>query len=71
MDKSTLKDHLAQPLQNKNKQFKIHVTFLTGYNGIFNVTNKNKKIYITVSIKDDDFNQKTIPPGAYGRELKQ
>ena len=44
MDKSTLKDHLAQPLQKKNEQFKIPVTFLTGYNGIFNVTNKNKKI---------------------------
>ena len=39
MDKSTHEEHLSQPLQTNNKQFKIAVTFLTGYNGIFNVTN--------------------------------
>ena len=38
MDKSTHEDHLSQPLQTNNKQFKIAVTFLTAYNGIFNVT---------------------------------
>ena len=42
MDKSTHEEHLSQPLQTNNKQFKIAVTFLTGYNGIFNVTNSNK-----------------------------
>ena len=26
---------------------------------------KNKKLYFTVSINDDDFNEKTIPPRAY------
>ena len=42
MDKSTHEEHLEQPLQTNNKQFKIAVTFLTAYNGIFNVTNKKK-----------------------------
>ena len=40
MDKSTHEEHLSQPLQTNNKQFKIAVTFPTGYNGIFNVTDK-------------------------------
>ena len=66
MDKSTHEEHLSQPLQTNNKQFKIAVTFLTGYNGIFNVTNSNNKFYFKKSITDeDDFIQITIPPGAY------
>ena len=44
MDKSTLEEHLSQPLQTNIKQFKIAVTFLSGYNGIFNLTPKNNKI---------------------------
>ena len=43
MDKSTHEEHLSQPLQTNNKQFEITVTFLAAYNGIFKVTNKNKK----------------------------
>ena len=43
MDKSTHEEHLSQPLQNYNKRFIIAVTFLTGYNGIFNVTNPTNK----------------------------
>ena len=65
MDKLTHEEHLSQPLQKNNKQFKIAVTFLTGYNGIFNVTNANKKFYFTKSITDDDHIIITIPPGAY------
>ena len=65
MDKSTDEEHLFQPLQTNNKQFKIAVTFLTGYNGIFNVTNSNNKFYFLKSITDDDHIQITIPPGAY------
>ena len=42
MDKSTHEEHLSQPLRTNNKQFKLAV-FLTGYNGIFNVTDKNNK----------------------------
>ena len=66
MDKSTHEEHLSQPLQTNNKQFKLAVTFLTGYNGIFNVTNENKKFYFKKTISDyDGFNKITIPPGAY------
>ena len=43
LDKSTHEEHLSQPLQTNNKQFKIAITFLTGYNGIINVTDKNNK----------------------------
>ena len=53
MDKSTHEEHLSQPLQTINKQFKIAVTFLTGYNGIFNVTDKNNKFYFLKSITDE------------------
>ena len=65
MYKSTHEEHLSQPLQTNNKQFKMAVTFLTGYNGIFNVTNANNKFYFTKSITDDDHIIITIPPGAY------
>ena len=66
MDKSTHEEHLSQPLQTNNKQFKIGVTFLAGYNGIFNVTNENNKFYFIKSITDKDgYIQITIPSGAY------
>ena len=45
MKKSTHEEHLAQPLQTNNKQFRKAVTFLSAYNGIFNVTNSNNKFY--------------------------
>ena len=66
MDKSSPEEHLSQPLQTNHKQFKIAVTFLTGYNGIFNLTPENSKFYFMKSITDEDgFIQTTIPPGAY------
>ena len=66
MDKSTHEEHLSQPLQTNNKQFKTAVTILTGYNGIFNVTDKNNKFYFLKSITDEDgYIQSTIPLGAY------
>ena len=66
MDKNTHEDHLSQPLQTNNKQFKLAFTFLTGYNGIFNVTNSNNKFYFLKSITDEDgYTQITFPPGAY------
>ena len=66
MDKSTHEEHLSQPLQTNNKQFKIAITFLTGYNGIFNVTNENNKFYFKKTITNEDgFIKITIPPGAY------
>ena len=66
MDKSGHEEHLSQPLQTNNKQFKIAVKFLTGYNGIFNVTNSNNKFYFKKTITNEEgFIQITIPPGAY------
>ena len=69
MDKSTHEEHLSQPLQTNNKQFKIAVTFLSGYNGIFNVIIANNKFCFRKTISDEDgFVQITIPPGAYEME---
>ena len=65
MDKSTHVEHLTQSLQTNNKQFKIAATFLTAYNGIFNLTNSNNKFYFKKAIKDEDFIRIIIPPAAY------
>ena len=66
IDKSIDEEHLFQPLQTNIKQFKKAVTFLTGYKGIFNVTNSNNKFYSMKSISDEDgYLQITIPPGAF------
>ena len=59
-------EHLSQPFQTKNKRFKIAVTFLTGFNGIFKVTNSNSRFCFKKSITDgDDFIQIIIPTGAH------
>ena len=42
MDKYTHEESLSQPLQTNNKQYKVAVTFLTDYNGIFKDINKKK-----------------------------
>ena len=68
MDKSTHEEYLSQPLQTNNKQFKIAVTFLTGYIGIFKVTDKNIKFFFTKSIDDKEPRQVSILPGAYELE---
>ena len=66
MDNSTHEEYLFQPLQTNNKQSKIAITFLSAYNGIFDVTNSNIKLHFTKSITDDNhFMQITISPGAY------
>ena len=65
MDKSNHEEHLFQPLQTNIKQFKKAVTFLTGYNGISNVTNENNKFYFRKSNIEEDFIQIRIPNGAY------
>ena len=53
MNKSTHEEQLSQPLQTNIKQYKIAVTFLTGYNGIFNITDNNNKFYFMKSITDE------------------
>ena len=65
MERRTHEEHLSQPVQTNNKQFKIAVTFLSGYNGIFNVTNMNNKFYFKKQLIEEDFMQKTIRPGAH------
>ena len=66
MDESTHEEHLSQPLQTNNKQFKIAITFLSAYNGIFNVTNLKNKFYFTKSISDyEHYIVISIPQGAY------
>ena len=66
MDKSTHEEHLSQTSQTNNKHMKLAVACLSGYNGIFNVTNSNKKFYFKKTITDEDgFDQITILPGAY------
>ena len=65
MNESIHEEHLFQPLQTNNKQFKIAVTFLTGYNGIFNVTNSNNKFCFTKSVTDKDgYIIQAIPQGS-------
>ena len=61
LDKSTHQEHLFQTLQTNNKQFKIAVTFLSAYNGIFNVTKSNNKFYFKKTLIDEDFIQIRIP----------
>ena len=68
MDKSTHEEHLSQTFQTNNKQFKIAITFLTGYNGIFNITNLNKNFYFKKSFKNGEFIQISRSPGAYETE---
>ena len=66
MDKSTREENLSEPLQTNNKQFTIAITFLTGYNGIFNITDKgNKLYYITPEKMIVDI---VIPKGVYELE---
>ena len=66
MDKSIHEEHLSQTLQTNNKQFKVGITFLTTYNGIFNVSDSNNKFYFTKSITDDNhYKMITIRPGSY------
>ena len=66
MDKSDHEQHLSQPFQTNNKQFKLAVIFLSGCNGIFNVTSSKIIFYFKKSITNCyDFIQITIPLGAY------
>ena len=53
MDKSTHQEHLSRPSQTNNKQFRIALTILTGYNGIFKVTISKIKFYFLKSTTDE------------------
>ena len=54
MDQSTHKEHFSQQLQTKIKQLKTAVTFLNGFNGIFNVIDKNNKFCLAKLVSDED-----------------
>ena len=65
MDESTHEEHLSEPLQTNNKHFKITVTLLTGYNGSFNVRDKNNNFYFAKpNIDRNGLIHITIPRGA-------
>ena len=69
MHKTTHEEHSSQPLLTSNKQYKVAVTFLIGFIGIFNVKNSNNKFYFMKSIFDENgYIQITISPGAYELE---
>ena len=55
MNKSAHEKHLSRTLQTNNKQFKLAITFLSGYKGTFNVTNTNNKFYFKKLMKMDSF----------------
>ena len=55
LDRSTHEEHLSQPLQTDKKQFKIAVTFLTGFNGIFKFIDKNNKFYFARLLTSETF----------------
>ena len=66
MDKSTHEEHLSQPLQTNNKQFKSAVTFLAGYKGKLIITNKKYKFHFKKSFIEGGFPFLiTVPSGAY------
>ena len=45
------------------------VTFLTGYIGIFSVTNKNNRVLLISALEGAEHNVIRIPPGAYDSEI--
>ena len=61
MNESVHEENLSQPLQTNNNQFKIAITFLTGYNGIFNISDKNNQFFQYA----ENFDGISISPGAY------
>ena len=66
MDKSLREEHLSHSLKTISKQFEVAITFLTGHNGIYNVTSNTIKFFSAKSITDKvGFIQPTIPPEAY------
>ena len=50
MIKTIHEEHLSQALQTNNKHFKLATTSLSGYKGMFNVTNKNNKFFFFKNI---------------------
>ena len=68
MIKSTHEEPLFQPLQTNCRQFERTVIFLTGYNGFFHVTSKNKNFYLTTSFSDIELGFIFKSPGVQEQE---
>ena len=62
-DKSIHEEKLQIPLHTNHRKFKIAVPFLTGYNGIFIITNKNSKFYYLTPT--NMLKEIILPPGKY------
>ena len=65
MSKPSHEESLSQPIQTNYKEFKIVVSFLTSYNGFFNVTNKDKKVIFISVFEGGEYIVRRIPRGAY------
>ena len=62
MDKSIHEEYLPQMLQTNKKQYKTTATFLGGYKGTFNVTNKTNEFCFAKSVTDKNgFIGRTLP----------
>ena len=68
MEESNHEEHLSHPLQANKEQFQKAITFLIGYNGIFDITNKKSEFSFKVSNNEDDFTVSSISPEACGIE---
>ena len=69
MKNSTHEENLIQPLHTNNKDFKVGVTYLTGYNGIQNNNEKyNRFYYIT---PNNLLREIILPPGNYAIVLEK
>ena len=64
MDKYTHEQNSCQPLQTYNKHNKLAVSFLIGYNGIFNVRDTNKNIIFLSAFEGAENKVIRKPPGA-------
>ena len=67
MDKFIHEGHLCQPIQTDCKIFKIAGSYLTGYSGILNATNKNTELIFTSVFEGAEYNVITILLVAYER----
>ena len=69
LEKSTHELILSQPLQTIKKRYKIAGTFLIGFSGTYNITNRNCKFSFATPITDKgSFVQQMFAQGAYELE---
>ena len=69
MKNSTHEENLIQQLHTNNKDFKVGVTCLTGYNGIQNINEKNNRFYYITP--NNLLREIILPPGNYAIVLEK